>query len=516
GRFGGELKLAGWDFVILEGCAPKPVYLFVENEHAELLDAEGFIWGNGVWDTEDKILARHGDPQIKVCAIGVPGEQRNRYTCLISDKDRAAGRSGVGAVMGAKLCKAIAVRGTRGVAVRDPAGFKSQIMRGQQKLSGSAGRKRLADRGTHPMLDVTNAYGSLPTRNCRDVQFEGVNKVNAASTRVVRESDSRTHHIRNKACFACTIGCGRIAQIDPEHFSVVDSDHYRGPQGGLEYESIFALAPMVGVDDIDAAQYANMLCNDHSMDPLSLGGTISAAMELFESGAMTTQDTDGVELRFGDAKVFVAAAEAAAFHRGNLGELLAMGSKRLCDKFKRPEFSMTVKGQEFAAYDPRAMQGMGLGYATSNRGACHLRADPYADDFEHIRADGKAKIVKDSQDWNAALDSTGMCSFTYGALGFDDYAAHLDSACEGDWDKAKFLEVGERIWNLERDFNNRAGFTDADDTLPERVLKEPATSGAGKGWTSQLDQMLPEYYELRGWTAQGQLTPELKSRLQLY
>ncbi len=513
GKFGGELKLAGWDLVILEGRAPRPVYVSIQDQEVRILDAEGFIWGDGIWDAEDKIRARHQDPEIKVCGIGIAGEKLNRYACLISDKDRAAGRSGVGAVMGAKQVKAIAVRGSMGVAVRDPDRFLRQAQGGIADLRDNEWRHRLVEGGTMPMLDVTNAYGSLPTRNCRQVQFEGTVQMNAAAMLKKRRSDGSAHLIGNKACFACPIGCARVTHVDPEHFSVKGSTHYRGAKGGLEYESAFALGPMVGVDDLDAVQFANMICNEHSMDPISLGGTIAAAMELFEEGLLSRDDTDGIDLRFDNAQALVAAATAAGRHEGRLGELLALGSKRLCDTYGRPEFSMTVKGQEFAAYDPRAMQGMGLGYATSNRGACHLRADPYEDDFEFVRTEGKAQIVKDSQDAMAAIDSTGLCSFSTCAFGPRDYAALLDAACEGGWTEERYLETGERIWNLEREFNNRAGFTAADDTLPERVLNQPAPSGAGQGMTVQLAEMLPEYYAYRGWTPDGELPDDLKARL---
>ncbi|MHC8508901.1 MAG: aldehyde ferredoxin oxidoreductase family protein [Rhodospirillales bacterium] len=512
GQFGGELKMAGWDFIILEGKSSKPVYLYIENLNVQILDAEGFIWGGGLWDAEDKIRARHQDPQIKIAGVGVAGERMNRYACIVNDRDRAAGRSGVGAVMGSKNLKCIAVRGSGGVSVRDPKLFMQRVRDARARIDPTG----LARDGTLPMMDITNAHGSLPTRNCRQVQFEGKEGLDAAAMRRPRLSDGQAPLKRNKACFACTIGCGRLQNISASHFSVAGGPQkYKAVSGGLEYETAFALGPMVGVDDIDAAQFANMLCNEHSMDPISLGGTISAAMELFEEGVMTLEDTGGVDLRFGDAKALTAAAQAAAMYEGRLGELLGMGSKRLCDHFGRPEFSMTVKGQEFAAYDPRAMQGMGLSYATSSRGACHLRADAYEDDFNYVRPQGKAKIVKETQDFISAMDSTGLCAFTAGAFRAEEYAGQVDGACEGDWTVEKFIVTGERIWNLEREFNNRAGFTAKDDTLPVRVLTEPAESGAGKGCTTQLDEMLPEYYTLRGWTPDGQLGDELKNRLPL-
>lgn len=502
GHFGGELKLAGWDMIIFEGRAPKPVYIYIRDDRAELLPAGRFIWGASVWETEDRIRDRHGDPALRIASIGAAGETGARYACIMNDRDRAAGRSGVGAVMGSKNLKAIAVRGTTGVAVKDPRAFMRAVTRARRLLDPSPSRARLSSGGTMEMLDVTQAYGSLPTRNSRDVQFEGSHKLNVAAMQAVRVGDGHAHLVGNKACFACSIGCGRMAEIDPTHFSIRGKDRYRGVLGGLEYEAGYALGPLVGVDDLEAAAYANALCNEHGMDPISLGGTLAAAMELFEIGAITTRDTGGIALEFGSADALVWAAEAAGTGQG-FGRELGLGSLRLCKKYGRPELAMVAKGQEFPGYDGRSMQGMGLAYATSNRGACHLRADPYADDFSRVATKGKAKIVKDSQDRNAALDSTGLCAFPKGPWGFGEYANQIDAACGGGWTVERMLKMGERIWNLEKMFNVKAGFTKKDDTLPDRILKVPAASGAGKGRVCELDVMLPEYYRLRGWNADG-------------
>jgi aldehyde:ferredoxin oxidoreductase len=513
GHFGAELKLAGWDMIVFEGRAPKPVYLLIRDDRCELLPAERFIWGASVWETEDRIRERHGDPAIRVASIGAAGERGVRFACIMNDRDRAAGRSGVGAVMGSKNLKAIAVRGTQGVAVKDPRAFMREVARARRILDPSDSRARLSSGGTMEMLDVTQAYGSLPTRNGRDVQFEGSGNLNADAMRRVRVTDGRANLVGNKACFACSIGCGRMAELDSTHFSIRGKERYRGVIGGLEYESGYALGPLVGVDDLEAATYANALCNEHGMDPISFGGTVAAAMELFDIGALTTRDTGGVELRFGSAEALAWAAEATGTGEG-FGRELGLGSLRLCRKYGHPELAMVAKGQEFPGYDGRAMQGMGLAYATSNRGACHLRADPYADDFSRVASKGKAKIVKESQDRNAALDSTGLCSFPKGPWGFGEYVRQVDAACEGEWTLERMMATGERIWNLEKLFNVKAGFTAKDDTLPERILKVPAKSGAGKGRVCELDAMLPEYYELRGWSADG--VPERKTLSRLH
>lgn len=513
GQFGGELKQAGWDMVIIEGRSPKPVYLYIEDGVARLMDASD-LWGKTVWQTEPAIKKAHQDPLIRVASIGQAGENGCRYACVVNDMHRAAGRSGVGTVMGSKNLKAIAVRGTVGVTPANPKAFMTAVQAATKALANNEGRKSLTRFGTIPMMDVTGTFGALPTRNNREVQFEGLLKMNASFMNKPN-ANGHTNLIRNGACFGCTIGCGRICHIDPTHFSVKDRPEYHGASGGLEYETAYALGAAVGVDDMDAATFAGFLCNEYGMDPISLGGTIAAAMELFELGIITEKETGGISLKFGDAKAMCQLAEMTGKGEG-FGRDIALGSRLLCEKYGHPELSMAVKGQEFAAYDGRGMQGMGLAYATSNRGACHLRANPYGHDFGSTEIAGKAKVVKDSQDFIAAIDSTGLCSFTsHCGVTEELYASQIDAAVGGGWTAARMRETGERIWNMERQFNLAAGLTKLDDTLPGRLLTEPAPSGTGKGLVARIPEMLPEYYQLRGWTADGVPTPETLVRLAL-
>ncbi|MCB1762882.1 MAG: aldehyde ferredoxin oxidoreductase family protein [Gammaproteobacteria bacterium] len=515
GFFGAELKFAGLDMVIIEGRAPKPVYLLVQDEEAELLDARDFIWGESVWTTEARIRERHQDPQLRIASIGRAGENLVRYACIVCDRDRAAGRSGVGTVMGSKQLKALAVRGTKGVAVRDPQRFMQAVTEARAKLDPSPVRNQLMRYGTLPMMDTTNRFGALPTRNAREVSFAGVERINTAAMLAKRPSDGKANLQRNKACFGCSIGCGRVARIDPTHPAIQGKgEQYRQAGGGLEYENGFAFGPMVGCDDIEAATYVNFICNEQGMDPISFGGALAAAMELFELGVIDTTTTGGVDFSFGSITALVQAAEWTALGEG-FGVDLGQGAALLCQKYGHSELSMTVKGQEFPGYDPRAMQGMGLAYATSNRGACHMRASPYAVDFAAVGTERRAKVVKSTQDVNAAIDASGLCMFTRSVWSLDDYAAQLDAACTGGWSAERLREVGERIYNLERLFNNRAGFTIRDDRLPLRCLTEPAPSGKGAGWVSRLDEMLPEYYQERGWDQAGAPTEATLTRLRL-
>lgn len=500
GKFGAELKFAGYDLLILEGKASSPVYLLIQDDQVVIHDADDY-WGTTVWHTEEAIKEKHGDPQIKVASIGVAGEQGVKYACVVNDLHRAAGRSGVGAVMGSKNVKAVAARGTVGVPVADASAFMKVVKHTHQLLEDSAGRKDLTQYGTNAMIDTMNSFGGLPTRNFQDVTFPGSDNINPTAMTTPNEND-HTNLITNKACFGCTIGCGRIAHIDQNHFSIKDRQQYWHASGGLEYETAFAFGPVLGIDDIDALTFAGYLMNEHGMDPISFGVTLAAAMELFELGIITTEDTDGIALNFGNAEALTVMAEKTGKYEG-FGKILGLGSKRMCEHYGRPELSMSVKGQEFAGYDSRALQGMGLGYATGNRGACHLRHDTFSVDMEDVSGKGKAWPCKTSQDKVAMIDSTGLCLFTTAAWDTEEFQQQVSVACGSHWSSERLLEAGERIWNLERLFNLRSGLTKADDTLPPRLLETPCPEGVAKGKVAELDIMLPEYYALRGWSQEG-------------
>ncbi len=510
GKFGAELKYAGYDLVIITGRSASPVYLSIVDDDVRLVDASGW-WGKTVWETEEGIKSEIGDSQTRVASIGVAGEAGVRYACIVNDLHRAAGRSGVGAVMGAKQLKAIAARGTRGVTLHRPEAFMTAVKDTHHKLEINDGRKELTEYGTNAMIDSMHAFGGLPTHNFQKMSFEGSKNINPAAMSAVTES-GHVNLLTNKACFGCTIGCGRIAHVNKAHFSVRDRPQYQHASGGLEYETAFALGPVIGVDDIDALTFAGFLMNEHGMDPISFGVTLAAAMELFERGVISTTETDGMELRFGSAEALVVLAEKTGRHEG-FGQMLGLGALRLCEHYGHPELAMVVKGQEFAGYDGRALQGMGLGYATSNRGACHLRHDVFAEDMEDQSGEGKAAPCKNSQDMIAMVDSTGTCLFTLGAWGTREFGALLRADLGDHWTDERLIDTGERIWNLERLFNLEAGFTGADDTLPPRLLETPAPGGTAAGRVAEIGRMLPEYYELRGWSDDGTPTAATLDRL---
>ena len=500
GKFGAELKYAGYDMLIIKGRSDTPVYLSIHDDEVALLPADA-IWGQSVWQADGWIRKQRQDPQVKVAAIGVAGERGVKYACVVNDLHRAAGRSGVGAVMGSKNLKAIAAHGSVGVKAGDPARFMRVAGEVNAALHGSGERRGLMRYGTLAMIDNMQEFGGLPTENFRKVSFGGVDKINAKAV-TLKNRNGHTNLVTNAACFGCTIGCGRIAKIDPQHFSVADRREYWNASGGLEYETAFALGPVVGVDDLDALTFAGFMMNEHGMDPISFGVTLAAAMELYESGAISDAQTDGVELKFGSAEALVVMSEKTGKYEG-FGRDLGLGSKRLCEKYGRPELAMVSKGQEFAGYDGRAMQGMGLGYATSNRGACHLKHDTFDVDMSDPGTTGKAEACRTTQDFHAMVDSTGLCLFTTGVWGNGDYRKLVDAACPGDWSEERLRQTGERIWNLERLFNLKAGLTSKDDTLPPRMLKDPVPSGFAKGGVVELDVLIPEYYELRGWDKDG-------------
>lgn len=521
GYWGAELKMAGWDMIIFEGKSPKPVYLYIHDDTAELRDAS-HLWGQSVWKTEETLKRSHQDPLLRVSSIGPAGEHLVLFAAVVNDLHRAAGRSGVGAVAGSKNLKAIAVRGTQGVGnIRDPKKFMQVVKEKKQILHDNAVTGQgLPAYGTQVLMNVINEIGALPTRNHRDVQFEGAKDISAEAMATPRKTDGKKHLVTNQACFGCTIACGRISKMDEGHFTIENKPQYRGANGGLEYEAAWALGAANGVNDLEALQYANLLCNEYGMDPISFGATVGAVMELYEMGVLKKEQL-GIEAPFGSAKALAYFAEITARGEG-FGKEIGQGSKRLTAKYGHPDLSMSVKGQEFPAYDGRGIQGIGLAYATSNRGACHLRGYTVASEVlgipvktDPLESEGKPELVKAFQDATAAFDSSGLCIFTTFAWSLPDLAPQLQAACDEAYTVEELAKIGERIWNMEREFNNRAGLTSKDDSLPKRLLTEAAKSGPAKGKVNELAKMLPKYYEVRGWDKEGRPTAETKKRLGL-
>ena len=521
GYWGAELKMAGWDMVIFEGKSPAPVYLYINDDTAELRDAS-HLWGKSVWETEALLKTGLQDPLTRVSSIGKAGENGVLYAAVVNDLHRAAGRSGVGTVMGSKNLKAIAVRGTKGVGnVRDPKAFMKVTYEKKKILHDNAVTGQgLPTFGTQVLMNVINEVGGLPTRNHQDVQFESAKDISAEAMATPRDTDGKAQLITNQACFGCTIACGRVSKMDKGHFTVSNKPQYWGASGGLEYEAAWALGAANGVKDLETLQYVTMLCNEEGIDPISFGATLGAVMELYEMGVLT-QEQLGIEAPFGSSAALAFLAEETIYGRG-FGKEIGQGSKRLTAKYGHPDLSMSTKGLEFPAYDGRAIQGIGLAYATSNRGGCHLRGYTIASEVlgipvktDPLEHEGKPELVKAFQDATAAFDSAGICVFTSFAWGLADVAPQVQAACGEQFTTEELEKIGERIWNMEREFNNAAGFTKAVYSLHKRLLTEPAKTGPAKGKVNMLAEMLPKYYAARGWDAEGVPTAETRERLSL-
>lgn len=491
GYWGPELKYAGYDMIIFEGKSEKPVYLDIYNSKVVLKDASD-LWGLDVPKTTAAILAK-SDPDAKVACIGPAGENMVLMAAIMNDEHRAAGRSGVGAVMGSKKLKAVVVRGTNGVKIGDKEKFLKAV-RDSRKLLFENGvtNAGLPAYGTNVLVNILNSVGSHPTRNFRESCFETADKIGG-------ETLTATRLHRNKACASCVIGCGRVAWSEGK---------FAGEGEGPEYETAWSFGSDCGIDDIDLVNKANFMCNELGLDTITMGATIAAAMELYEIGALSKEEA-GFELNFGNKDAVVALVEATAYRKG-FGNDLAEGSFRLGTKYGHPEVSMTCKKQEMPAYDPRGIQGIGLNYATSNRGGCHVRGYtispeilglPEKLDQQSIKE--KPVWVKAFQDLTSAVDAAGMCLFTTFALGAPAIAAQLSGATGIEYSADDVAKIGEKIYNMERMYNMAVGFTKADDTLPARMFDEPVSEGPMKGKISRLSEMLPEYYNIRGWDENG-------------
>jgi aldehyde:ferredoxin oxidoreductase len=505
GTFGPELHYAGYDALIIEGKAAKPVYIWIKDDQVEIRDASK-LWGQLVPDTTD-LVRKETDEEAKVACIGPAGEKQVLFAAIMNDMFRAAGRSGVGAVMGAKNLKAVAVVGTKPIQVADPKGFETAVLKGRKLLKehpvGGAGLKAY---GTDVLINVMNETGALPTRNFRDSQFATADKVGG-------ESLSANILVRPKGCFSCVISCGRVTRVT--------NPKYANEGEGPEYEATWAMGPDCGIDNLDAIAKSNSLCNELGLDPISLGATVACAMDLYEAGILAPKDADGMNLSFGNPDTLVELTRKIGMREG-IGNQLALGSYRFASSLGHPEFAMTVKKQEMPAYDPRGVQGIGLEYATCNRGGCHVKGYTIAVEVLGCGAKLDPHETKDKPQWTklfqdltAAIDASGGCIFGTFGMGGDNYAELLSALTGVSYTTEEYIKAGERIWNLERLFNLKAGLTAADDTLPERLLKSPVKSGPAKGEVSHVPEMLPEYYKLRGWNEKGVPTKECLQKLQL-
>lgn len=495
GYWGAELKFAGYDVVIIEGKSEKPVYLNISDDSVEINDAS-FVWGKTAGETTAAFEEAHGE-KVRVATIGPAGENLSKISGIINDRGRAAGRSGVGAVMGSKNLKAIVVRGTGKVNVNDAAMLKEAFSKSMAKIreNGVTGQG-LPTYGSAVLVNIINENGVLPTNNFQESYFDKADDISG-------ETLAEKFLKKKDPCFRCPIGCGRYCETD-------------GIEGsGPEYETIWGFGSNCGVSDLSAIIKANYWCNEYGLDTISASTTIAAAMELYQKGYIKKEDLEGApELVWGNAEAVVEWTKLMGQAKG-LGAKMAEGSYRLCESYGVPELSMSVKKQEMPAYDPRGIQGIGLNYATSNRGGCHVRGYMISpeilnlpQELDRFATDGKAEWTKIFQDFTASIDAVGLCLFTSFAMGADDYADLYNSICGTKLTGNDFVEIGDRIWNLERLYNLKAGIDPSEDTLPKRLLEEPISSGPSTGHVNKLSITLPEYYKARGWTEKGIPTEE--------
>lgn len=495
GVFGAALKTAGVDGLIIRGRAAAPVYLLVQDGDVEIRDATAF-WGLDTQRTQEGIQAET-PPRASVACIGPAGENGVPFAAVMNDKDRAAGRGGMGAIMGAKNLKAVAAAGGQPVAVSDPTGYKELMARVERIVDKNpVTGKSLQVLGTSVLVNIINAHGMFPTGNFRRGVFndaEGTSGEKIAETLLLRQS----------ACYKCPIGCGRTTRT-------------RDKQGeGPEYETVWAFGAHLGISDLTAITEANYACNELGLDTITMGGTLGCAMELSEVGAWKEN------LRWGEPGKLVDWVTDTAYRRG-IGADLALGSKKLASKYGRPELAMQVKGMEIPAYDPRGAQGMALSYATSNRGGCHMRAYMIAPEIlgypvflDRFSTAGKAELVALFQDLSSLVDSAILCRFLQFALGISTFTEQLRTVTGLDFSDEELMKIGRRIYTLERLFNNRAGFGRGDDTLPPRFFNEEFQTGSSRHRRVRLEEMLDDYYAARGWDRNGVPLPQTLADLGL-
>ncbi len=490
GRWGPFLKFAGFDAVIVEGKADEPVYLEIIDGSVEIRSAKD-LWGKNVFETE-RILKKRVGRSCSVACIGPAGENGVLFACIMNDGHRAAGRTGVGAIMGSKMLKAIVVGGDERPKVAKPDEFKEASKEAIEKIRNNpVTGEGLKKYGTAILVNIINNAGILPFKNWQTGYNERADEISG-------ETLAEKYLEKNKACWGCQIGCGRVTTVKEGCFQITHSE-------GPEYESIWALGNSPAVMDLGAVIKANHLCDELGMDTISMGSTIACAMELREKGLIPDEVLEGLDLRFGNAGAMVEAVWRTAYKTG-FGRFLALGSKRLAEIFGAPELSMSVKGLELPAYDPRGAKGIGLNYATANRGGCHVTGYTISPEIlglpekiDPLSYEGKAQWVKNFQDFTCVVNSAVNCLFTTFALGAEDYAKLLSAVTGWDMDAGEIMRMGERIYNLERVIMNRYGFDGKDDVLPKRLLEEPLPEGPAKGHVVELEKMKEEYYRLRGW-----------------
>jgi len=503
GFFGAELKRAGYDAIIFKGKAEKPVYVWIDDDSVQLMDAK-HLWGKSPEETEKTIREELKDYYIRVASIGPAGEKLVRVACILNDGTRAAGRCGLGAVMGSKNLKAIAIRGSKDVTVAKPEEFQEFVKMIHERMKGPATRK-YRTLGTPENVLVLNSLGALPVNNFTRATFDGAEKISG--------------EYLNERFVAKIIGCSSCA-MRCEHITVVPEGPYKGTTTRMEYESLWALGPNCGVDRLDAIIKAMAMCNYYGVDSISAGVIVSFAMDCYEHGLLTKKDTDGIDLRFGNHEAMLEMLKKISLREG-IGDTLAEGVKRAATKIGKgsEKYANHIKGVEMTGYDIRGLKTAALGYAISFRGADHNRHGAYAPDVkgsvDRFKAEkGRGKLVREIEDIYTIIDSLIVCKFSRGVYfdGFKDLAKYYTLATGIGMTPEELEKTGERINVIGRLFNIREGFTRKDDHMPPKIMTVPipdeVVSKGSHVTQKDLDILLDDYYETRGWTKEGVPTME--------
>ena len=508
GHWGPELKMAGYDHIVITGKARHPIYLWIDNDQIQFRDARS-LWGKNTWETDELIREDLGERTAQVAYIGPAGENLVRFAAIICNHARAAARCGPGAVMGSKNLKAIAVRGDRGIQVADKAALQEAVEEAVGAILGDPLYESAKTYGTLAITPLAQALGFLPTRNFQESTFSGAEKLQG-------DVFLEKYITKHKGCYNCPVACSRF-------YKVPDGPYASTRGEGPEYESVSALGSKCGNDNIEAILHANTLCNQLGMDTISTGNTLAWLMECREKGILTRDQLDGLDLRFGNDAAMIELIKKIAAREG-IGDLLAEGACRAAQKIGGSDRVVHSKGLDYPAVDTRGTKGMALSFAVSPRGGDHLKGlslyevapDIYAQDIRKetginitpqywLQYETKAVLMRWHENWHCVVDSLGLCKLEGIALKplQPKHFQRMLAAATGWHVSVNELEqIGERIWNLERLFNVREGMTRRDDLPPRRLLEEPIATGPARGERldrNRYEQMLTEYYRLRGW-----------------
>jgi len=498
GHFGPEMKFAGYDAIVIEGAARSPCYVWIKDSNVELKDAK-HLWGKTTMEASEIIRKDLGDKSVKIASIGPAGENLVRFACVVNDGYRMAGRGGVGAVMGSKKLKAIAVRGSSRVRIEDSDAFERTLKEARASIEAHPGTPGRRKYGTTESVSSMNELGHIPTKNFQMGVFENAESIGGEA---IREK----LYLRNVTCFACPLACNRLVRVADEQGNPIIT-------GAPQYETLALLGADCGNDDLQALALANHYCSQFGMDTISTGNVVAFAMECYERGLISRQETGGIDLHFGNSHAILEIVKRIGRREG-FGDLLGEGVMRASQKIGKgaSNFAMHVKGLELACMDPRGAQGMGLIYATANRGGCHTMGTTLRAELGGVSAkleakrteyrfltEGKAGLARDAQNTYALIDSMIFCAFSRYGLNMKFYLDFLWTVTGIRLSENDAVTIADRIYTLERLFNVREGFTRAGDSLPRRFVEEPMLAGPAAGQKVRLSEMLDDYYKLRGW-----------------